>query len=118
MENELKFSPYISDAVIIGDKRKFLTCLVMIDQENVEHYAQTHSVPFTDYRSLCARPEVVELISSEVNRINADFSSVEQVKKFRLIDVLLTAEDEELTPTMKLKCDVYALAKRLGKVHI
>lgn len=103
MENELKFSPYVSDAVIIGDKRKFLTCLIMIDQENVEHYAQTHSVPFTDYRSLCASPDVVELIAGEVTRVNADFSSVEQVKKFRLIDVLLTAEDEELTPTMKLK---------------
>ena len=103
MENELKFSPYISDAVIIGDQRKFLTCLIMIDQENVEHYAQTHSVPFTDYRSLCARPEVIGLIDSEVTRVNRGFSSVEQVKKFRLIDVLLTAEDEELTPTMKLK---------------
>ena len=65
MENELKFSPYISDAVIIGDQRKFLSCLIMIDQENVEHYAQTHSVPFTDYRSLCARPEVIELIDGE-----------------------------------------------------
>ncbi len=103
MENELKFSPYISDAVIIGDKRKFLTCLIMIDQENVEHYAQTHSVPFTDYRSLCARAEVLALIDAEIARVNADFSSVEQVKKFRLINVLLTAEDEELTPTMKLK---------------
>ena len=103
MENELKFSPYISDAVIIGDKRKFLTCLIMIDQENVEHYAQTHSIPFTDYRSLCARPEIVELIDGEVAGVNGQFSSVEQIKKFRLIDVLLTAEDEELTPTMKLK---------------
>ncbi len=103
MENELKFSPFISDAVVIGDKRKFLTCLIMIDQENVEHYAQTHSIPFTDYRSLCARPEIIELIGSEVGRVNADFSNTEQVKQFRLIDVLLTAEDEELTPTMKLK---------------
>jgi long-chain acyl-CoA synthetase len=103
MENELKFSPYISDAVIIGDARKFLTCLVMIDQENVEHYAQTHSVPFTDYRSLCSQPEIIDLIDGEITRVNSGFSSVEQVKKFRLIDVLLTAEDEELTPTMKLK---------------
>ena len=103
MENELKFSPYISDAVVIGDKRKFLTCLIMIDQENVEHYAQTHSVPFTDYRSLCSRPEVIALVGGEVARVNKEFSSVEQLKKFRLIDVLLTAEDEELTPTMKLK---------------
>ena len=103
LENELKFSPYIADAVVIGDARKFLTCLVMIDQENVEHFAQKHSVPFTDYRSLCAQAEIVELIGAEVARVNKEFSSVEQVKKFRLIDVLLTAEDEELTPTMKLK---------------
>jgi len=103
MENELKFSLYISDAVIIGDKRKYLTCLIMIDQENVEHYAQTHAIPFTDYKSLCANKDIVALIDAEVARVNEEFSSVETVKKFRLIDVLLTAEDDELTPTMKLK---------------
>ena len=103
IENELKFSPYISDTVVIGDRRKFLSCLVMIDKENVEHYAQTNSIPFTDYRSLCARPEIVELIDAEIRSVNAHFSHAEQIKKFRLLDVLLTAEDEELTPTMKLK---------------
>lgn len=102
-ENELKFSPYVSDAVVIGDKRKYLSCLIMIDKENVEHYAQTNSIPFTDYRSLCSRPEVVQLIGDEIKSINTQFSSVEQIKRFKLIDVLLTAEDEELTPTMKLK---------------
>lgn len=102
-ENELKFSPFVSDAVVIGDQKKYLTCLVMIDKENVEHFAQTHSVPFTDYRSLCAREEIVELIDVEIRKVNQHFSSVEQIKEFRLIDVLLTPEDEELTPTMKLK---------------
>lgn len=103
IENELKYSPYINDSVVVGDRRKFLAALVMIDKDNVEHYAQTQGVPFTDYRSLCARPEVVDLIASEIARANEKFSSVERVKRFRLIDVLLTAEDEELTPTMKLK---------------
>jgi long-chain acyl-CoA synthetase len=103
MENELKFSPYIADAIVIGDRRKYLTCLIMIDQENVEYYAQTHAVPFTDYKSLCARREIVALIEGEVATVNKGFSRVESVKKIRLLDVLLSAEDEELTPTMKLK---------------
>jgi len=103
MENRLKFSPYISDAVIIGDRRKYLTALIMIDQENVEKFAQDRRVPFSDFRSLCAAPEVRELIGEVVAQTNAAFARVEQIKDFRLIDMLLTAEDEELTATMKLK---------------
>lgn len=103
IENRLKFSQYISDAVIIGDRRKYLTALVMIDQENVEHFAQERRVPFNNFASLCARPEVRELIGVVVEEVNRDFARVEQIKDFRLIDVLLTAEDDELTPTMKLK---------------
>ncbi|MEM8649473.1 MAG: AMP-binding protein, partial [Pseudomonadota bacterium] len=103
IESALKYSPYISDAVIIGDQRKYLSCLIMIDQENVENFAQEHSIPFSDFASLCAAPEVRELIEKEVRTVNAQFARVEQIKEFRLIDVLLTAEDDELTPTMKLK---------------
>ena len=106
IESRLKFSPYISDAVVIGDKRKYLTCLIMIDQENVEKFAQDAQVPFSDFSSLCAAPEVKELISQEVAEVNKAFARVEQLKDFRLIDILLTAEDEELTPTMKLKRSV------------
>ena len=86
IENQLKFSPYISDAVIIGDKRKYLTCLVMIDHENVLQYAQDLNVPFTDYASLCAREEVVGLINEEVEKVNQNFARVETVKKFSIID--------------------------------
>lgn len=103
IESRLKFSHYISDAVVIGDKRKFLTCLVMIDQENVEKFAQERKVPFSNFASLCAASEVKELIAAEVAAVNKAFARVEQIKDFRLIDVLLTAEDEELTATMKLK---------------
>jgi long-chain acyl-CoA synthetase len=103
IESRLKFSHYISDAVVIGDKRKYLSCLIMIDQENVEKFAQDHKVPFGDFRSLCRAPEVVDLIRREVEAVNKEFAQVEQIKKFRLIDVLLSAEDEELTATMKLK---------------
>ena len=103
IENQLKFSPYVTDAVVIGDKRPYLVCLIMIDQENVEKFAQDHDIPFSNYASLCRAPEVQKLIEGELERVNKQFARVEQVKKFRLIEQKLTAEDEELTPTMKLK---------------
>ena len=103
IENELKFSPFVSDAVIIGDKRKFLSCLIMIDEENVIKYAQDNDVPFSNFESLCRTKEIVELIDNEIAKVNKKFANVEQVKKFSLIDIQLTAEDDELTPTMKLK---------------
>jgi long-chain acyl-CoA synthetase len=89
--------------VVIGDRRAFLTALIMIDHENVEKFAQDNSVPFSNYTSLCRRPEIQELIEREINKVNAKFARVESVRKFRLIEQKLTAEDEELTPTMKLK---------------
>jgi len=103
IENQLKFSPFISDAVVVGDKRPFLTCLVMIDQDNVTNFAQDNNVPFTNYSSLCHTQEVQDLIWQEIEGVNTKFARVETVKKFRLIDQLLDPEDEELTPTMKLK---------------
>jgi len=103
IESRMKFSPYISDAVVIGDKRKYLTCLIMIDQENVEKYAQDRQVPFSNFASLCRAKEVLDLIDGIIKDVNKQFAQVEQIKYFRLIDVLLTAEDEELTATMKLK---------------
>lgn len=108
IESLLKFSPYITDAVVIGDARKYLTCLVMIDQEHVARFAQEHQVPFKDFSSLTRRPEIVALIHSEIERINAQLARVEQIKDFRIIAELLTAEDDELTPTMKLKRKVIA----------
>jgi len=103
IENELKFSPYITDAVVIGDKRPYLTALIMIDQDNVEKYAQDHDVPFSNYTSLTRAQQVVDLIQREVDKVNARFARVEQIKAFRLLETQLGAEDEELTPTMKLK---------------
>jgi long-chain acyl-CoA synthetase len=103
LENQIKFSPYVTDAVVIGDKRPYLVCLIMIDQENVEKFAQDHDVPFSNYVSLTRSAEVQKLIGGEIERVNKQFARVEQIKKFRLIEKKLGAEDEELTPTMKLK---------------
>ena len=103
IESRMKFSPWVVDAVVIGDRRRYLTALVMIDQENVERYAQENRVPFSDFASLCAAEQVQALIRAEVAAVNAGFARAEQVKDFRLIDVLLTPEDDELTPTMKIR---------------
>ena len=106
IENQLKFSPYVTDAVVIGDRRKYLTCLVMIDNETVSQFAQENNVPFSDFKSLCATAEVQALIKSEIERINLSLAQVETLKKFRLIDKQLTVEDDELTASMKLKRNV------------
>jgi long-chain acyl-CoA synthetase len=103
IENQIKFSPYVADAVVVGEARRYVTCLVMIDQDNVAKYAQDRQIPYTDFASLTRAPEVLALVRGEIETVNARLARVEQVKDFRLISQLLTAEDEELTPTMKLK---------------
>ena len=75
----------------------------MIDQENVTKFAQDNDVPFTNYTSLCHTSAVQDLIWQEIEQVNKKFARVETIKKFSLIDQLLDPEDEELTPTMKLK---------------
>ena len=106
IESRMKFSRWIVDAVVIGDRRRYLVALIMIDQENVERFAQENRVPYSDFASLCAAEPVQALIGAEVAAVNAEFAQAEQVKDFRLIDVLLTPEDEELTPTMKIRRSV------------
>jgi long-chain acyl-CoA synthetase len=103
LENELKFSALHHRRG--GDWRQapYLTVIIMIDQENVEKYAQDHDVPFSNYASLTRAPEVQALIQGEIDRVNKKFARVEQIKKFFLLETQLSAEDEELTPTMKLK---------------
>jgi long-chain acyl-CoA synthetase len=108
IENHLKFSPYVSDAVVIGDGRNYLTCLIMLDQDNVAKFAQDRQVPYTDFASMTRAPAVVSLIQSELEQVNTKLARVEQIKDFRIIAQLLTAEDDELTPTMKLKRKVVA----------
>lgn len=75
----------------------------MIDQENVTKYAQTNRIPFTDYASLTRAPAVKELVWSEVEKVNKLLANVERIRKIHLLDILLTAEDEEMTPTLKLR---------------
>ncbi len=103
IENKLKFSAYINDAVIIGDGRRFITSLIMIDEDNVVKYAQDNKVQFSTYKDLTQNPEIIKLIRGEVDKVNQTLSHVEQVKKFTLLHKKLYEEDGEVTPTMKVK---------------
>jgi long-chain acyl-CoA synthetase len=103
IENKLKFSPYINDAVVIGDKKKFISCLIMIDEDNVVKYAQDNKVQFSTYKDLTQSPEIIKLIQDELDNVNDTLSRVEQVKKFTILPKKLYEEDGEVTPTMKVK---------------
>ena len=103
IENQLKFNSYINDAVIIGDRRKFITALIIIDEDNVVKYAQDNKVQFSTYRDLTQSPEIIKLIEKEVNKVNSGLSRVEQIKKFTILPKRLYEEDGEVTPTMKVK---------------
>jgi len=103
IENLLKFSPYITDAVVIGDRRKYITALIVIDEENVVKYAQDQKVQYTTFASLTRTEEVIKLISEEVEKVNKQIARVENIRKFRLLDKKLYTEDGEVTPTMKVK---------------
>lgn len=101
VELELKFSPYIADAIVVGDRRDFLGCLVMIDQENLERWARDRKIAFTAFAGLTRSDAVRDLIAGEIERVNAKLA--EPVRSFRLIDRRLELEDPELTPLMKLR---------------
>ena len=103
IENMLKSSPYIVDGVVIGDGRKYLTAIIIVDEDNVIKYAQDNRVPFTTYASLTKTEEILKLIGDEVQKVNAKLARVEQIKKFAITDKILDQEDDELTPTMKVK---------------
>lgn len=103
IENMLKSSPYIVDGVVIGDGRKYLTAIIIVDEDNVIKYAQDNRVPFTTYASLTKTKEILKLIGDEVEKVNAKLARVEQIKKFAITEKILDQEDDELTPTMKVK---------------
>jgi len=103
IENKLKFSTYIQDAVIIGDGRHYLTALILIDEDNVMKYAQDNRIPFTTFEDLTGNPEIVKLLDGEVNEVNKTLARVETIKKFALIPRRFYAEDGDVTPTQKVK---------------
>lgn len=103
IENKLKASIYINDAIVIGDKRKYLSCLIMLDEDTVVKYAQDNKIQFSTYKDLTQAEEINKLIHEELKAINKTLSNVEQPKKFTILPKKLYVEDGEVTPTMKVK---------------
>ncbi len=103
IENALKASPYIKEAIVIGDARPYLTALIGIELDTVGHWAQTRKLPYTTYRDLGEKKEVRALVQSIVDDVNGRFARVEQVKKFSMLTKELDHEDGELTATQKVK---------------
>lgn len=103
IENRLKCSPYINEAIVIGDGRNYLTALIQVEYDNVAKWAQERSIAYTTFKSLSHNAQVHELIKGEVNEANKDFAQVETIKKFRLLDKELDHDDDELTATLKLR---------------
>jgi long-chain acyl-CoA synthetase len=101
VEAELKFSPYIADAMVVGGPNGSLGALIVIDHENVERWAQDKRIAFTGFAGLARSDAVRGLIETEIQRVNAMFA--EPIKSFRVIDRKLEPEDPELTPMMKLR---------------
>ena len=103
MENRLKCSPYIYEAIVIGDGRPYLIALIQIEYETVSKWAQDRNIAFTTFKSLAQNSEVYELIDKEVQEANKEFARVEGIKKFLLLDKQLDHDDDELTATLKVR---------------
>lgn len=103
IENSLKASPFIKEAIVIGDRRSYLTALIGIELDTVGSWAQKRRLSFTTYRDLSRKPEVIELVQGIVNATNEHFAAVSTIKAFRLLPKELDHEQGELTATQKVK---------------
>lgn len=114
VENHLKLSPYIKEAVVIGDRRKYLVALVQVDYENAGLWAERTGIAYTNYRDLATNPKIVELIEAEARRLSDDLARVEQVKRIAILEKELDEDDGELTATQKVRRKV--IEERYGDV--
>jgi long-chain acyl-CoA synthetase len=105
IETMLRASPYVAEAVVLGHGRKYLTALIEIEYDTVAEWARSHAVPHTGFTSLARHPQIAGLIGGEVDKVNAAFARVEQIKAFRILPKALDPEEEgePVTPTRKVK---------------
>jgi len=105
IENALRASPYIAEAVVFGHGRKYLTAIIEIDFDTVADWARAHDVAYTGFTSLTVHPQIEGLIKAEIDKTNAGLARVEQIKTFRILPKALDPEEEgePVTPTRKVK---------------
>lgn len=105
IENLIRASPYVAEAMVIGHARKYVSALVEIDYDTVADWARSRDIPYTGFTSLAEHPDVRKLIQQEIDKANAALARVEQVKAFRILPKALDPEEEgdPVTPTRKLK---------------
>ncbi len=103
IENKLKFSPYIREAVVFGGDRPFVSAMINIDFANVGKWAEKHQIPYTTYTDLAQKPEVYDLIRKDVERTNKDLPPAARIQRFLLLHKELDADDAELTRTRKVR---------------
>ena len=105
IENLVRASPYVAEAMVVGHARRYITALIEIDYDTVADWARNHDVAYTGFTSLAQHAAVQKLIAGEVERANAELSRVEQIKAFRILPKVLDPEEEgePVTPTRKLK---------------
>ncbi|MGI5272788.1 AMP-dependent synthetase/ligase [Nonomuraea sp. CA-218870] len=103
IENALKASPYVKEAVVIGDQRPYLVALIGIEPDTVGEWARRRRIPYTTYRDLSGKPETRALVQGIVDEVNTRFARAEQVKRFAFLPKELDHEDGELTATQKVK---------------
>jgi len=103
IENLLKTDRFISQAVLIGDRRKFISALIVPDRASIESYAKLKQIPYRTFEDLIKDPSIIDLIRRRIEAKMAGLPSYETVKKFFLLPRELTPESGELTPTLKVK---------------
>jgi long-chain acyl-CoA synthetase len=103
IENALRFSPYVKEAIVIADRRRFVSALIQIDFDNTSRWAEEQGLVHTTFKSLVALAPVRELIQREIDTVNAKMPQVQQVRKFHLLAKELDHDDGEVTATMKVR---------------
>ena len=105
IEGAIATSKYVGQGCVVGDRRKYLTCLVTLDPDNIVEFAAEKGIAFEGPADLLQEPEIIALIQSVIEEKNSDFASFETIKKFRIVDEF-TIENGLLTPTLKVKRNI------------